>query len=371
MKNRGLKLIILFSILLFLQSNIFSIDPSYLDQDVKIEQIIKVGFTSRSVSSEAEFNFYKHPETYENLLSSQTNASSYFPSKDEHILICNSDNLVYLSIVTNVPVKINLEVNRVDGKIKGMQNKNGSIIPFYFYNQGFSSSFKNTQSSWEIGTGYQVNSYPIMIYTLKSETTNVTSGRYVGSINVTITATGWYMKKVLVFILILLSVFSAFAANTPNVGARSFSYVIKKDIKEPFKVIFADKSSSEGSIITLSKASLRATDTFSLAYYIVLAVRDESKPYKVAVTVSPFTNGNNKVLPAKIYVQNEGKSRSNESIDINEYPITIDLDGNYGLDLVTGDTNYYFFGFSYSFPKTASYVPDTYTSTVKVEVSGA
>ena len=370
MKNRGLKLIILFSILLFLQSNIFSIDPSYLDQDVKIEQIIKVGFTSRSVSSEAEFNFYKHPETYENLLSSEVTASSYFPSKGEHILICNSDNLVYLSIITNVPVEINLEVNRVDGKTKGMQNINGSIIPFYFYNQKISSEFKNTQSKWDIGSGYQVNSYPIMIYVLKNDTINVTSGRYVGSINVTVTATGWYMKKVLVFLTILFSVFSAFAANTPNVGARSFSYTIKKDIKDPFKVIFADKSSSEGSIITLSKASLRATDTFSLAYYIVLAVRDESKPYKVVVTVDPFKNGD-KVLPAKIYVQNEGKSRSNESIDINEYPITIDLDGNYGLDLVTGDTNYYFFGFSYSFPKTASYVPDTYTSTVKVEVRGA
>ena len=370
MKNRGLKLIILFSILLFLQSNIFSIDPSYLDQDVKIEQIIKVGFTSRSVSSEAEFNFYKHPETYENLLSSEVTASSYFPSKGEHILICNSDNLVYLSIITNVPVEINLEVNRVDGKTKGMQNINGSIIPFYFYNQKISSEFKNTQSKWDIGSGYQVNSYPIMIYVLKNDTINVTSGRYVGSINVTVTATGWYMKKVLVFLTILFSVFSAFAANTPNVGARSFSYTIKKDIKDPFKVIFADKSSSEGSIITLSKASLRATDTFSLAYYIVLAVRDESKPYKVVVTVDSFKNGD-KVLPAKIYVQNEGKSRSNESIDINEYPITIDLDGNYGLDLVTGDTNYYFFGFSYSFPKTASYVPDTYTSTVKVEVRGA
>ena len=121
----------------------------------------------------------------------------------------------------------------------------------------------------------------------------------------------------------------------------------------------------------LSTSSLRATDTFSLAYYIVLAVRDESKPYKVAVTVSPFENGNNKVLPAKVYVHNEEKARSNDSIDINEFSVTINLDGYYGLDLVTGDTNYYFFGFSYSFPKTASYVPDTYTSTVKVEVSGA
>lgn len=188
MKNRGLRLIILFSILVLLQSNIFSIDPSYLEQDVRIEQIIKVGFTSKKVNSEAEFNFYKHPETYENLLSSQASASSYFPSKDEHILICNSDNLVYLSIVTNVPVEIDLEVNKVDGKTKGMQNKNGSIIPFYFYNEGFSSSFKNTRASWNIGSGYQVNSYPIMIYALKSETTNVTSGRYVGSINVVITA---------------------------------------------------------------------------------------------------------------------------------------------------------------------------------------
>ncbi len=179
------------------------------------------------------------------------------------------------------------------------------------------------------------------------------------------------MKKVLIFILISLSVFSAFAANTPNVGARSFSYTIKKDIKDPFKVIFADKSSSQGSIVKLSKASLRDTDTFSLAYYIVLAVKDELKHYQVAITISPFKNGNNKVLPAKVLIQDEGKVKSNEAIDINEYPVTIDLDGNYGLDLVTGDTNYYFFGFSYAFPKTVSYVPDTYTSTVTVEVSGA
>lgn len=184
-----------------------------------------------------------------------------------------------------------------------------------------------------------------------------------------------YMKRVVFLILIILIPFSIFADTYANINTRSFSYTIKKEMKDSVKVFFADKTSSESTINAIDSISLVPTDTLSLAYYLVFAVKEEARTYNVTVTVSPFisSDNTNTILPARLYVAKD-LSRSNDSIDIaiGENSPPIDLSGYYGPKEITGSPEYYFFGFYFAFPKTiGSYKVGSYNSTVKVEVSGA
>lgn len=181
------------------------------------------------------------------------------------------------------------------------------------------------------------------------------------------------MKRIIILLIMLLITFSIFADTYANINTRSFSYTIKKEMKDSVKIFFADKTSSESAINAIDTISLEPTDTLSLAYYLVFAVKEEARTYDVKVTVSPFISSDNTILPARLYVAKD-LSRSNDSVDITigESSDPIDLSGYYGPKEITGSPEYYFFGFYFAFPKTiGSYKVGSYNSTVKVEVSGA
>ncbi len=181
------------------------------------------------------------------------------------------------------------------------------------------------------------------------------------------------MKKTFAIIMIIsLMTFSLFADIT-GTQPRSFSYSIKKDITEPFKVLFVDKNSTPALLNQIQNPKLNLSATPELAYYLVFAVKQSLSYYNVKVRVSPFTEEKayTKILPASLYISNESASARNMGETIPFTGMSLELDGFYGpADEIDG-AEYYFFGFFYSFPETSQYIPGTYHSNVVVEVSGA
>lgn len=181
------------------------------------------------------------------------------------------------------------------------------------------------------------------------------------------------MKKTFAIIMIIsLMAFPLFADIT-GTQPRSFSYSIKKDITEPFKVLFVDKNSTPALLNQIQNPKLNLSATPELAYYLVFAVKQSLSYYNVKVSVSPFTEkkANKQILPASLYISNESTSARNMGETIPFTGMSLKLDGFYGpADEIDG-AEYYFFGFFYSFPETSQYIPGTYHSNVVVEVSGA
>ena len=182
------------------------------------------------------------------------------------------------------------------------------------------------------------------------------------------------MKKFIIC-LSLIIIFSSFLfAGVSNryINTRSFSYTIKKDINDPFKVIFANNISTINNIQAIDSISIEPSETLSLAYYMVLAVK-EYKEYDVKIRVSPFLSKKGNTLPARLLLLND-MAKESDSIDerISDSEIKIDISNTYGPNPYVGNHEFYFFGFYFAFPKEkGSYIKDTYYSTVTVEVSGA
>ena len=180
-------------------------------------------------------------------------------------------------------------------------------------------------------------------------------------------------KRIIAITVLVFSIFSMLSAAVSGTEPRSFSYSIKKDITEPFKVLFVDKNSTPALLNQIQNPKLNLSATPELAYYLVFAVKQSLSYYNVRVRVSPFTEEKayTKILPASLYISNESASARNMGETIPFTGMSLELDGFYGpADEIDG-AEYYFFGFFYSFPETSQYIPGTYHSNVVVEVSGA
>lgn len=188
MKTGRLKLILLIILLFILQSPVFAALGNQLKQDVTIDKFTIVGFTSKAINSETEYNQYKHPQSYENLLSTLESLGNYIPSKKDVDIFSNKDDLVYISILTNTPITVSLSVVDINGT-KGLFNDKGNNIPVFIYNQDFGNDDKKTNLTVDTvksANSYQIFSYPILFYALKTDVDKAPSGRYVGTIKLTI-----------------------------------------------------------------------------------------------------------------------------------------------------------------------------------------
>lgn len=177
------------------------------------------------------------------------------------------------------------------------------------------------------------------------------------------------MKKFIICLSLIIILSSFLFAG--NINTRSFSYAIKKDIKEPFKVVFANTTSTINNIQAIDSISIEPSEILSLDYYMVLAVK-EYKKYDVKIYVSPFKSNKGNTLPARLLLINDMDKDSAVDERIDREIIIIDISNTYGPKNNVENHEYYFFGFYFAFPKEkGSYIKDTYYSTVKVEVSGA
>ncbi|MGN0907194.1 MAG: hypothetical protein ACI4NM_08600 [Bullifex sp.] len=180
------------------------------------------------------------------------------------------------------------------------------------------------------------------------------------------------MKKTLAGIIMILIILASLSAYVSGTDPRSFRFVIKREIKDPFKVMFVDRNSSASMLNQIQDPSIALSTSPELAYYMVFAVKQPYSLYSVDVHVSAFADTAiaTKILPASLYVSNEGVSQRTVASDIPAEGCDFDLTGFYGPAAEGDGAEYYFFGFFYSFPDMAKYIPGTYVSNVTVEVSG-
>lgn len=171
-------------IILIIECPVFAALESQIKQDVTIGEILKIGFTKSKVTTEAEFLQYKYPEGYELLLNHP--ATSIGSKTGEYItnLNENGEETVFLSLISNLSCKIKVEVEEKDGY--GLFNGNTGRLKVYFYNAELQNGYQNTNAEAKFDVGYKIYSFPLLIYVLKEELEGIPSGRYVGTIKVTV-----------------------------------------------------------------------------------------------------------------------------------------------------------------------------------------
>ena len=177
--------ILTFFIILIIECPVFAALESQIKQDVTIGEILKIGFTKSKVTTEAEFLQYKYPEGYELLLNHP--ATSIGSKTGEYItnLNENGEETVFLSLISNLSCEITVEVEKKDGY--GLFNGNTGRLHVYLYNAELQKEYKRTIASTKfVDIGYKIYSFPLLIYVLKEELEGIPSGRYVGTIKVTV-----------------------------------------------------------------------------------------------------------------------------------------------------------------------------------------
>ena len=189
MKTGFNKIIILIVLFLIIEIPVFAALENKLQQDVTIGEILKIGFTKSKVTTEAEFLQYKYPEGYELLLNHP--ATSIGSKTGEYItnLNENGEETVFLSLISNLSCEIRVEVEKKDGY--GLFNGNTGRLNVYLYNAELQKEYKRTIASAKFDVGYKIYSFPLVIYVLKNDLEGKPSGRYVGTIKVTVNSNGW------------------------------------------------------------------------------------------------------------------------------------------------------------------------------------
>ena len=180
---------------------------------------------------------------------------------------------------------------------------------------------------------------------------------------------GCEMKKTITLIIMFFLLTLSVSAVVSGTGPRKFTFTVKRDIKDPFKVMFVDRNSSVSMLYQIQDPSISLSTTPELAYYLVFAVKQPYSSYSVNVHVTAFADAAN-ILPASLYVSNERGTSRTVANDITDAGCDVDLSGFYGPAMEGDGAEYYFFGFFYSFPDMSRYIPGTYVSNVTVEVSG-
>lgn len=180
------------------------------------------------------------------------------------------------------------------------------------------------------------------------------------------------MKKTITLIIMFFLICTFLSAAVSGTGPRRFSFILKREIKDPFKVMFVDRNSSATMLNQIQDPSITLSATPELAYYLVFAVKQPYSGYAVNVHISAFAEKDTatNILPASLYVSSEGVSQRTVASDIPANGCDVDLSGFYGPAVEGDGAEYYFFGFFYSFPDMSKYIPGTYVSNVTVEVSG-
>lgn len=188
MKHRGILILaVLFALLPHvLFAGTISVSGS-LNQSVEIEPTFAVGFTSKEITEVTELNHYKYNDTYVHVLSTVQSA----PGDSTKTIITNSDNPLFLSVVTNTDVEINVEVGKVDDTAlnnqKVLTNGGTGVIPLYFYNDTILNQLEKTQKKFDVkGGSYRALSYPLIVYVFESDVKAAPGGEYHGTIGVTI-----------------------------------------------------------------------------------------------------------------------------------------------------------------------------------------
>ena len=81
------------------------------------------------------------------------------------------------------------------------------------------------------------------------------------------------MKKTITLIIMFFLITLSVSAVVSGTGPRKFTFTVKRDIKDPFKVIFVDRNSSVSMLYQIQDPSISLSTTPELAYYLVFAVR--------------------------------------------------------------------------------------------------
>ncbi len=175
------------------------------------------------------------------------------------------------------------------------------------------------------------------------------------------------MKKIMIAILLVFLSCPVFA-KVVGTDARSFSFTLKKDISKPFEVMFVDKNSDPYSLNRIQEPVINLSSSLELAYYLVFAVKEQKAHYSVNIRILPFRKDET-ILNANVYISDDNSTQRSSSTEIPATGLNYTISGDYGPETVTGEPEYYFFGFFYSFPETLELAHGKYLSDVTVEVN--
>lgn len=175
------------------------------------------------------------------------------------------------------------------------------------------------------------------------------------------------MKKIIIAILLVFLSFPV-CAQLEGLDIRRFSFTLKKPLSKPFEVIFVDKHSDLSSLYRIQEPVINLSSSPELAYYMVFAVKEQKAHYSINITILPFMK-DEIILPANVYISNDNSSMRSVSSELPSTGLNYTISGDYGPEKVTGQPEYYFFGFYYSFPETVELAPGKYMSAVTVEVN--
>lgn len=175
-------------------------------------------------------------------------------------------------------------------------------------------------------------------------------------------------KRIIAIIVLVFSIFSMLSAAVSGTEPRSFSFSLKRDYVDPFKILFVNRNSTEQQLIQIDSAVLNLSKTPELTYYMVFVVKPKIASYMVNITISPFMSKNQNLLPSAVEIFSNELNKVLDTEKAENGSVSCRFTQKLGSSNGQKPT-YYFYGFFYSFPDSSAYIPGEYSSTVTVEVS--